>query len=213
MKLNFKNGRENKVHIYIDGEYKMTVDSDFVNSLGYCENYEIESEELACLERAVSSRRAFNKACDLLSLRDHSEKELILKLRQKGYGEAAYEAVEKLKEYGYIDDERFAKTYAAELMRIKKFGKRRIEEELYKKGVRRDIIFETLEGLVFEQSELVELIKRKYERFLNDEKGVRKTVNALLRKGYSYGEIKDALKIVSEDETESFEEELENFYE
>ena len=208
MKLNFKQGRGTKIHIYIDGEYRMTADSDFVSSLGYAENYDINEEELAVLERAVSSRRAFNKATELLSRRDHGEKELLIKLRQKGFKEEAEEAIEKLKYYGYIDDRRFAENYVKELIRIKHYGKRRVEQELYRKGIDREIISEVLEGAEFPESELVSLIERKYYRYLTDEKGIKKTINSLLRMGYSYGEIKDALKTVSE--TEEF---TEYFYE
>ena len=209
MKLNFKQGRGNKIHIHIDGEYRMTADSDFVSSLGYAENYDINEEELAVLERAVSSRRAFNKATELLSRRDHGEKELLIKLRQKGFKEEAEEAIEKLKYYGYIDDRRFAENYVKELIRIKHYGKRRVEQELYRKGIDREIISEVLEAAEFPESELVSLIERKYYRYLTDEKGIKKTINSLLRMGYSYGEIKDALKAVSETEeiTEDFYEE------
>lgn len=208
MKINFKSGRGNKIHIHIDGEYRMTADSDFVSSLGYTENYDINEEELAVLERAVSSRRAFNKATELLSRRDHGEKELLIKLRQKGFKEEAEEAIEKLKYYGYIDDRRFAENYVKELIRIKHYGKRRVEQELYRKGIDREIISEVLEAAEFPESELVSLIERKYYRYLTDEKGIKKTINSLLRMGYSYGEIKDALKAVSE--TEEF---TEDFYE
>ena len=208
MKINFKSGRGNKIHIHIDGEYRMTADSDFVSSLGYTENYDINEEELAVLERAVSSRRAFNKATELLSRRDHGEKELLIKLRQKGFKEEAEEAIEKLKYYGYIDDRRFAENYVKELIRIKHYGKRRVEQELYRKGIDREIISEVLEAAEFPESELVSLIERKYYRYLTDEKGIKKTINSLLRMGYSYGEIKDALKTVSE--TEEF---TEDFYE
>ena len=209
MKINFKSGRGNKIHIHIDGEYRMTADSDFVSSLGYAENYDINEEELAVLERAVSSRRAFNKATELLSRRDHGEKELLIKLRQKGFKEEAEEAIEKLKYYGYIDDRRFAENYVKELIRIKLYGKRRVEQELYRKGIDREIISEVLEAAEFPESELVSLIERKYYRYLTDEKGIKKTINSLLRMGYSYGEIKDALKAVSETEeiTEDFYEE------
>ena len=209
MKINFKSGRGNKIHIHIDGEYRMTADSDFVSSLGYTEIYDINEEELAVLERAVSSRRAFNKATDLLSRRDHGEKELLIKLRQKGFKEEAEEAIEKLKYYGYIDDRRFAENYVKELIRIKHYGKRRVEQELYRKGIDREIISEVLEAAEFPESELVSLIERKYYRYLTDEKGIKKTINSLLRMGYSYGEIKDALKAVSETEeiTEDFYEE------
>lgn len=190
----------------VDGEYKMTVDADFPLLASVHDGAEIGEDELAFLEEEVNVRRAFNKASDLLSRRDHSEKELLTKLRQKGFAEGAEAAIEKLRDYGYVNDERFAASYAAELKRLKHFGKRRIEQELFKKGVDREIISDVLDSLEFDENELCELITRKYYRNLETEKGVQKTINALLRAGYGFGEIKDALSLIAENKGDFFDE-------
>lgn len=199
MKLTLKQGKNNKLHIMLDGNYAMTVDVDFAALYGLRDGMELDGEQLDELENAVNVRRAFNKASDLLSRRDHSEKELLLKLRQKGCEAGAEQAIEKLKGYGYVDDYRFAQSYASELRRLKHFGKRRIELELMKKGVDRSIISETLEEIEFDVEDLAEFISRKYYRNLNDEKGVQKTINALVRAGYTFSQIKDALKLIEEE--------------
>ena len=191
--LTLRPGRNNKVHLLLDGAYAMTVDSDFVAFSGLYENMEISDEALISLTREVNARRAFNKASDLLSLRDHSEKELLQKLRQKGYAEGAEEALAKLKDYGYLDDARFAARFAAELRRVKHYGRHRIEQELYRKGVSRDVIQATLEEMTFDESELASLIERRYARQLDTEQGVARTVAALQRRGYGLREIRDAL--------------------
>lgn len=192
--LTLRPGRENKVHLLLDGDYAMTVDSDFVAFTGLYENMELDDEALTSLQREVNARRAFNKASDLLSRRDHSEKELREKLRQKGFSEGADEAIERLRGYGYVDDARFAARYAAELQRVKHYGKKRIEQELFRKGVDRAVIAETLEEMTFDADDLVSLIERKYAGRLGTEKGVSQTVAALQRRGYGYREIKDALE-------------------
>ncbi len=192
--LTMRPGRENKVHLLLDGAYAMTVDSDFVAFTGLYENMELDDEALTSLQREVNARRAFNKAGDLLSRRDHSEKELREKLRQKGFSEGADEAIEKLRGYGYVDDRRFAARYAAELQRVKQFGKKRIEQELFRKGVDRGVIAETLEEMTFEADDLAALIERRYAGRLSTEKDVARTVAALQRRGYGYREIKEALE-------------------
>ena len=192
--LTLRPGRENKVHLLLDGDYAMTVDSDFVAFTGLYENMELDDEALTSLQREVNARRAFNKASDLLSRRDHSEKELREKLRQKGFSEGADEAIERLRGYGYVDDARFAARYAAELQRVKHYGKKRIEQELFRKGVDRAVIAEALEEMTFDADDLVSLIERKYAGRLGTEKGVSQTVAALQRRGYGYREIKDALE-------------------
>ena len=75
----------------------------------------------------------------------------------------------------------------------------RIEQELYRKGVSRDVVSDTLEQLSFDEDALPALIERRYLRQLDTEKGVQKTVAALQRMGYSFGEIRDALRKVQED--------------
>ena len=198
MKLTYKKGKQDKIHISVDGEYSFTVDEAYFLSMGIYNGKEVDDDELNEIKQIVAVRRAYNYAVTLLSRRDHSERELMSKLTQKGYTDGAQEAVTKLRDGGYVSDERFARLYAGELQTLKRYGKRRIEQELYRKGIDREIIREVLDETEFEQSELVSLIERKYGRYLSNEKGVQKTINGLLRMGYSYGEIRDALKEINE---------------
>ena len=205
MKINFKPGKGNKMHIYIDGEYRLTADCDFVFTCGFDNNSEISDEELAFLTDEVNSRRAFLKACDLLSLRDHSSRELLTKLRQKGYGEGAEEAVEKLTEEGYVDDERFARAYAAELVRVRHYGKRRIVTELLKKGIDQSLARDVADETEVGEDEILVALKRKYGRCLDTEKGVRRAINGLAAMGYSYSQIKQAIETVKEEAETDYE--------
>ena len=178
----------------------MTVDSLFVSMLKLEQNMELDDEKLAELKKRVSFRRAFNKACDLLEMRDHSSKELLTKLRQKGFGDGAEEALEKLEELGIVDDLRFAKAYKNELVQFKRFGKKRVISELFKKGIDRSIIDEVTDDMETDPEELKAIIRRKYLRYLSDEKGKKRTVNGLIRMGYSYSEINEALTEIEEEE-------------
>lgn len=205
MKLNFKEGKGDKIHVLVDGEYYFTVDKAYFAVMGIYQGKEVSRDELAALGESAEKRRAYNCAVGYLSRRDHSAKELLLKLRQKGYGESAEYAVERLRSEGYVDDERFARMYVRELISIKKYGKRRIEQELYRKGVDREIISLVLEEAHFDESDLCALINRKYLRYLSDEKGIKKTVASLMRMGYSFGEIRSALGRIAEDEELNFE--------
>ena len=199
MKLTYKKGKGDKIHISIDGEYALTVDEMYFTSLYLKDGQEISEEKYAELEEIVNIRRAYNCAVSLLSRRDHSKKELIEKLRKKGFANGAEAAVEKLALSGYVDDERFCRLYVNELIRLKGYGKRRVEQELYRKGIDRDIIFNVLDEISFDNDTLSDIIKRKYMNRLSDEKGRQRVVNALLRLGYSFGEIRDALKSIDEE--------------
>ena len=165
MKITAKGGRKDKIHIYIDGEYRLTVDEIFWFSCGYISGDEIDEEELTAFEEAAGSRRAFNSALNSLDYRDHSEKEIRAKLMRKHGAEYVDKAVEKLIELDLINDRRYAENYARELFEHKKFGKIRIKSELIAKGIASDIASETVISL-FEDEEpdniqrIVDIIKK-----------------------------------------------------
>lgn len=205
MKITAKGGRKDKIHIYIDGEYRLTVDEIFWFSCGYISGDEIDEEELTAFEEAAGSRRAFNSALNSLDYRDHSEKEIRAKLMRKHGAEYVDEAVEKLIELDLINDRRYAENYARELFEHKKFGKIRIKSELIAKGIASDIASETVNSL-FEDEEpdniqrIVDIIEKKYYNRMNDEVGRKKVFSALQRMGYTFSDIREAMREFSDDE-------------
>ncbi|MDY5935255.1 MAG: RecX family transcriptional regulator [Oscillospiraceae bacterium] len=205
MKITAKGGRKDKIHIYIDGEYRLTVDEIIWFSCGYISGDEIDEEELTAFEEAAGSRRAFNSALNSLDYRDHSEKEIRAKLMRKHGAEYVDEAVEKLIELDLINDRRYAENYARELFEHKKFGKIRIKSELIAKGIASDIASETVNSL-FEDEEpdniqrIVDIIEKKYYNRMNDEVGRKKVFSALQRMGYTFSDIREAMSEFSDDE-------------
>lgn len=203
MKITTKNGNAGKIHIYIDDEYRMTVDSTFWFSEKWHNIKEIDDEELTELEHTVSSRRALLNGMNLLARRAHSKSELIVKMSVKHGREAAEEAADRLEELGMLDDEKFAEQYAEELYERKKYSPVRIERELALKGISREIARETVKSLdKDEYNRIILLLNSKFRNYLSDEKGIRRAINGLMRMGYSYSDIKKALAHISSDTEE-----------
>lgn len=205
MKLTVQPGRQNKIHIHIDGEYRLTVDAAFWYSERWHNMTEIDGEELAALEEAVGSRRAFNSALDLLSMRAHGKKELYRKLLRKHSPEAAAYAVEKAEEAGFLNDDDFAEHFAEELYTRKHYGARRIVTELTGRGIAREIAENAVKMLdKDDENRIIKLLQTKYRCAFADEKGRRRAVNGLLRMGYDYSAIRRALEEF-QSETEEFD--------
>ena len=204
MKITYKKGKGDKIHVSADGEYVFTVDEGYFFSLNIKEDADISSEEFNRITEKAGERRAYNYAVSLLSRREHTVNEITEKLRRKGYAQFAENVCSRLISEGYLSDERFARLYVRELVNLKGYGKRRIKDELLRKGVDRELVSDILEESEIPESRLTEIINKKYLRYLDTEKGVQKTVNALLRLGYSYGEIRDALREIA-DENEFYE--------
>lgn len=191
MRISIKGGKGNKIHIFIDDEYNLTVDSDFWFSEKWKNLKEINNEELTELTTAVNSRRAFNSGLNLLSRRSHGKAELIKKLFVKHSKESAISAVERIEELGLINDEAYAELLADELQRRKGFSPQRIKRELILKGIDRQIAENVVETLDKDDiNRIILLLQTKYSRYLTDEKGIKRAFNALMRLGYSYYDIK-----------------------
>ncbi|MDD6276710.1 MAG: regulatory protein RecX [Clostridia bacterium] len=205
MKLTAKQGKKDKIHISVDGEYLLTVDSNYWFSCGYISGDEIDSEELTAFKEAAASRCAFNSAMFSLDRRDYSAAEMRRKLSPK-YGEkAADEAVEKLCELNLINDERYAENFANSLYAYKKYGKNRIKSELYRKGIDSDIIKNVLDE-IFESEDadnvqrIVEIIRKKYYNKMDSRESRQKVFAAMVRLGYAFSDIRDAMDCFSDDE-------------
>ena len=206
MKLTVKEGKAKKIHIYIDEEYRATVDSDYWYSEKFRNYKEINEEELTELLNAVSFRRAYNKGLDFLSRRPYGTKELIKKLCEKGHEkEYAEKACERLFELGLLNDEEYARILANDLLERKNYSIKRIKQELAFRGIGREIIENTIDLLDNDPvSRIIILIKKKYINKINDEKGRKRTVDALMRLGYSYSDIKTALNTLTEFDGEEY---------
>ena len=133
----------------------------------------------------------------LIEFKDRTEKELRDKFKEKGYNENDIEdEIEFLKNYGYMNDKRYAEHFTHDAINIKKWGKMRIRTELLRKGVDREIIDNTIEDAFFEvEDDLV--FTQMQRRFKNSDfsniKERTRIFNFFMRRGYSSDEIKGAM--------------------
>ena len=193
MKITSKPGNGNKVHIYIDNEYTLTLYDDFWYRSGYSEGQEISDDELASLKEEAGFRSAYEKGIKYLSMRAYSERELYNKLKMKFGDDASRRAVDKMLRLGYINDEEFWREYANYLFEVKKYDIKRISYELKNKGIDSEIADNTLKTLDNEPIQrIIDMLRSKYERSLETEKDRKRLVNRFIRMGYSYRDIKDA---------------------
>lgn len=179
--------------LYIDGEFAMKLDTQTLLENRISAGVEIDDEDLHRLVELSNLRRAKEKALWLISYRDHSSKELYDKLRRDYSEDAAQKALERMQELGLINDEAFAKRFAAEL-HTKHQAPSTIRYKLIQKGIDRDTADEIVESLDIDPTEEISaLIEKKYARSLSDEKGIKRTVAALQRAGYRFSDIKSVL--------------------
>lgn len=201
MIISHTHGRGKKIHIFIDNEYQITTNEDFWAENFIKDETEIDEDEWQTLVDKINYSKAINKCYDLLSRRDHSVKELKTKILRTVDENNAQRAIDRMIELGYLDDEKYAEKLLEYLIENKKMSKAHIKQEMFKRGVPNDIISSLLEYAEIDNvSSICDLIQTKYRNKLNAENGKEKVVASLMRKGFSYSDIKSAFNELKNDE-------------
>lgn len=179
-------------------EMKIYIHSEIIRKYNVAKGMELSEEEADRLIYENDLRRARERALYLMESRDHSYRELFDKLEKNYSEDICFEVCNRLAEIGVINDRRYAEKLCRQLFEVKKLGRYRVKQEMRLKGLGSEIIEETMENFSEEDEpfeRLEKLVEQKYERYLTDRKGVEKVKNALARKGYSFGEIKEVLDL------------------
>jgi regulatory protein len=145
-------------------------------------------------------RRTFQQAIKLLAAKSRSVAELRERLRETQTDEAIVEAViARLREYGYLDDQRYALGYASLKVRQRAVGRARLERDLLFRKVSSSDAGAALDQVFTETSE-IELLDRAIAKRLRL-RGQPKTraeakslFDHLLRLGFPYELVSDKVR-------------------
>ena len=145
--------------------------------------------------------RIFNRAIKLLTVKARSEAELRERLLQgKNVDQAVVEAViARLKEYGYLNDERFAFSYASLRVKQRPLGRRRLERDLKLKKVAKGVAEEALQ-LVYAETPEEQLIDAAIEKRVRlrgrpkTREEAKKLFDHLLRQGFEFELVSDKVR-------------------
>ena len=153
-------------------------------------------------QKSLDYDGAREKALRLLEFRSHSEKELSDKLKRAGANTEDIENVlEFCREYGFVNDERYAIGKAKDLKNLKKYGRNRIKQELHSKGISAEHIETAMMELEDDYEDILyPLVKKKlggdFER-----KNIDKCIRYFIYRGYDLRDIKSCIERIK-DETD-----------
>ena len=194
--VNLQQKRKSLTAVVFDDGSELLVDSE----IALIENITIGSE-IENIEKIIYKsdfKRAKSRALWYLSRGDLSEKSLFEKLVRGGFSEtASRDAVERMKELGLVNDYMYAKRLADYLSNTG-ISNREIQFKLTQKGIDRDIVRELSKSENDEIDKIKYLIEHKYKNKLDGESNIQKVFAALVRKGFSYSDVKAALRDYSE---------------
>jgi regulatory protein len=148
--------------------------------------------------------RTFQRAAKLLAAKPRSVSELRERLLQGRYANKTVveEVIARLREYGYLDDQHFALSFASHKVKQKPTGRRRLERDLMMKKVDRAVVHEALDQ-VFAETPEEELIDRAIEKRFRlrgrprDRAEAKSLFDHLLRQGFPFELVSDKVRAIS----------------
>ena len=181
------------------GLYRQTVE-DF----GLYPGKELPETELEALRSAAGQMSAKMRAVRIVSAASVSKRDLEQRLVRKGEDpEQAKAAVQWMSDLNLVDDRATAEQVVHSCI-SKGYGIARAKQALYEKRIPKEYWEEALEDYP-DQTEKIQAFLRSRLDADSDEKQVRRAIDALIRRGHSYGTIKKALEELSLDCEDVFE--------
>ena len=186
----------NSVELSIDGEKVGRIDPVDFYRLNLSEQALLTEESVEKIHELARDFLAKSKALSSLASADFSKKGLERRLRQKGIDEEkARQTVDYFADRGLVSDESFARRIVTAYSLEKHFGRRRVFQELYKRGIERETAQAVLEQLALPDEENIVFFFEKYRSWdLSDRKVNVRVQNALLRYGYQFDTIRQVLR-------------------
>ena len=181
------------------GLYRQTVE-DF----GLYPGKELDEQELERLNVEAGKMSAKMRAVRIVSASSVSKRDLQQRLVRKGEDpEQAEAAVAWMEDLHLVDDRATAEQVVRSCI-YKGYGLQRAKQALYEKQIPKAYWDEALEDYPDQSEKIQEFLRSRLDAD-SDEKQKKRAIDALIRRGHSYGTIKKAMDALSFDSEDVFE--------
>jgi regulatory protein len=178
--------------IFQNNDSLIITEEDYFTQALY-EEKDLTDEDVEYLKFNCSKKLAKSVAIKFVALKYRTVFEVQDKLKDKEFSiDVIDDVIDDLIKYGYLDDEEYVKRYISNCNNLKPKSKKKIEFELIRKGIEKDLILEKLEENIIDEFEIA--YKLAYKRFGNknyDKDTLKKkTFYFLSNRGFEYSIIK-----------------------
>ena len=179
-------------------ESSMRLYRQTVEDFGLYTGKELSDDEMTELRRAAGQMSAKMRAVRIVSASSVSKKDLQQRLVRKGEDpEQAQQAVDWMSDLNLLDDARVAEQVVSRCI-SKGYGLARAKQALYEKKVPKAYWDDALEHYPDLTDKIEDFLRSRLDAD-SDDKEVKKAIDALLRRGHSYGDVRRALSQMTED--------------
>ena len=191
--------KKGRILVFLEDGACLKITEQELLDFGLRSGDDLGQEALGQLKEAAGVSNTRAAAADLIGKRAMSRRDLERKLREKGANEAeARYAAEWLEAIGALNDAEYAAALVRHCAQLG-YGPARVREKLYEKGVPRELWEEALEELPADGGQVEDFLRSKLRGRIPDEKEKRRLTNALLRRGFPWGEVKAAWRRMGEE--------------
>ncbi len=187
-----------RCNLFIDGEFFCGISVEAIIQNRLKKDIVLTDDELQRIVVEGQKGEALEKALTYVSKTIKTKRQVKDYLLKKGYPEeVVLYVVDKLKEYGYVDDVEFSKRFIESAAGSQ--GRRLIEYKLMSKGVKKEDVASAYEVLDFSRGDSAYNVAQKYLR--NKEKNkenIQKAYRYLIGRGFSYDEAARAVATFKE---------------
>ena len=184
--------RAGRYYVQFSDETSMRLYRQTVEDFGLYTGKELSDEEMDALREAAGQMSAKMRAVRIVSASSVSKKDLQQRLVQKGEDpEQARQAVAWMSDLNLLDDAKVAEQVVSRCI-AKGYGLSRAKQALYEKKVPKQYWDKALEDYPDQQEKIEDYLRSRLDGS-SDQKEVKKAIDALMRRGHSYGTIRRAL--------------------
>ena len=190
--------RAGRFWLTLDSGKRMALYRQTVEDFGLYPGKELSEEEWAALQESAGAVSAKMRAVRIVAASSVSKKDLQQRLVQKGEDpQQAAEAVAWMEEMHLVDDEETARQIVSRCA-AKGYGLSRAKQALYEKKIPKQYWDAALADYPDQIEHIFTFLRAKLDDDA-DQKQVKKAIDALLRRGHSYSEIRAALQQLTVD--------------
>jgi len=192
-----------RYNIYIDGEYKCTVEDNILQELNLSKGMELNEIEFNNTLEIIQYKGALRAALYMLARAPKTEMEIEKGLSDKQHAPKAIKKVlEYLKEIGYINDESYAESYIRSIKATTGTSRRSIYQKLAAKGIDKEIIQQMLnKAEIDDYASAISAAKKKAASLKGNRREKKlKLLNYLYRKGFGIDDCKRAAEDILQEE-------------
>ena len=187
-----KPDRAGRYLVRFDDGTSMRLYRQTVEDFGLYAGLELSDAEMKALRENASRISAKMRAIRIVSASNVSRRDLEQRLVRKGESEVqARAAVEWMEELNLLDDRETARQIV-DRCAAHGYGIARAKQMLYEKKIPKDLWNEALEGFPDQTEHILSFLKSKLGENA-DQRQIKRAIDALMRRGHSYGEVRRAL--------------------